>query len=68
MVTYDGAPLFLPPTSLSSTATNFTMDIEKYYLMVNELCNNVSLCEMIEFSSRRLSKNVQSLSILDIVG
>jgi len=34
--------------------------------MVNELCDSVSLCEMIEFSSRCLSKNVQSyLSILD---
>jgi hypothetical protein len=31
--------------------------------MVNELCDSVSLCEMTEFSSRRLSKNVQSLSI-----
>jgi hypothetical protein len=37
--------------------------------VVNELCETVSLSEMIEFSSRRLSKNVQSyLSILDIVG
>jgi hypothetical protein len=35
--------------------------------MVNELCDSVSLGEMIEFSSMRLSKNVQSLSILDIV-
>ena len=36
--------------------------------MVNELCDSVSLCVMTEFSSRRLSKNVQSLSILDILG
>jgi hypothetical protein len=36
--------------------------------MINELCDSVSLCEMTEFSSRRLSKNVQSLSILDILG
>ena len=28
--------------------------------MVNELCDIVSHCEMTEFSSRRLSKNVQS--------
>jgi hypothetical protein len=36
--------------------------------MVNELCDGVSLCVMTELSSRRLSKNVQSLSILDILG
>jgi hypothetical protein len=47
----------------------FTMDIEQYYyLMVNELCNTGSFCEMTEFSSRHLSKNVQSyLSTLDVV-
>jgi hypothetical protein len=36
--------------------------------MVNELCDTVSQYEITEFSSRRLSKNVQSyLSILDVV-
>jgi len=37
-------------------------------LTITELCDTVSHCEMTEFSSRRLSKNVQSLSILDILG
>jgi hypothetical protein len=35
------------------------MDIE-ILLDGNELCDSVSLCEMTEFSSSRLSKNVQS--------
>jgi hypothetical protein len=43
------------------------MDVE-LLLDGNELCDSVSFCEMTEFSSSRLSKNVQSyLSTLDVV-
>jgi hypothetical protein len=53
--------------SLSSNALNFSMDVE-LLLDGNELCDSVSFCEMTEFSSSRLSKNVQSyLSTLDVV-